>query len=211
MSAQAVQAAQDYMAAHYPDQRSCFTKVSREGAPSGHLNSDAELYSFDEIKLQIFGGKSPCASADGLRFCKSWVEFIEFKTGFHRKITRENWEPVKGACPRDGVECADYRELFFAKADKETTELIDSVRSKAIDSYILWEKHLLPAILPGLEGGRLPHLRYVAVVDCDSATGMEGILGELAQKPSGDNPPVFSGPSGRNRGTRRSKRRRGVT
>lgn len=59
----------------------------------------------------------------------------------------------------------------------ENDELVASIRTKAIESYITLEKHVFP-LCRDSDGQK--RLRYVAVIDADSVDGIEDTLADLA-------------------------------
>ena len=75
-----------------------FAEPVREVSKSGSrgkalIDNEIPLYNFDKICANIFQpfpGKQP-ASADGLAFTGKWIELVEFKTGFKKKITKNNF------------------------------------------------------------------------------------------------------------------------
>ena len=155
-------------------------EVSKSGSRGKALIDNAiPLYNFDKICANIFQpfpGKQP-ASADGLAFTGKWIELVEFKTGFKKKITKNNFNKEMGSCPITGVYCEDYWKLFFKNQKKENDELVASIRTKAIESYITLEKHVFP-LCRDSDGQK--RLRYVAVIDADSVDGIEDTLADLA-------------------------------
>ena len=171
-----IQAVQEYVDLHFSDCIEMITDICQNENGQGNLNSDERIFNYDKISLRILGNKHAC-SADGLRFCRKHVEFIEFKTGFERRITRENWNPNLAICPTYKIECQDYRKVFFEKSEKETKELFSSIRDKAIESYITWEKHILQNISKDHVA-----IHFIAVVDCPPEDRIEDIQGELSKK-----------------------------
>lgn len=158
---------------------------SQTGVPL--VTSDASIYCFDEICKLFYAQHNSATSADGLLFPKGNIELVEFKSGFSRRITKDKFDPSKGACPtlkeKHDVEhvCDYYWKLFWKLADKERSELIDSIRSKAIESYILLEKHIFPAC-EDMENKRNLQLILTVVVDEDGVDGIEDTLAELAEE-----------------------------
>ena len=173
-----------------------FAEPAREVSKSGSrgtalIDNEIPLYNFDKICKEIFRsfpGKQP-ASADGLAFTGKWIELVEFKTGFKKRITKNNFNKEKGSCPITGVYCEEYWKLFFKNQKKESDELISSIRTKAIESYITLEKHIFPLCLDS-DGQK--RLRYVAVIDADSVEGMEDTLLDLAGSRNVEDNPFVS-------------------
>ena len=170
------------------------TDASKSQAGISLVTSDASIYCFDDVCKLFYTEHNSATSADGLLFPKGNIELVEFKSGFSRRITKDKFDPSKGACTtlkeKYGVEhiCDYYWDLFWKLADKERSELIDSIRSKAIESYILLEKHIFP-VCEDIENGRNVQLILTVVVDEDGVDGIEDTLAELAEEtePRADN------------------------
>lgn len=141
------------------------------------VTGDELLFHFDKISEALYTqGKAP-TSADGLEVTSRGVEFIEFKSGFKRKITKNNFDEKQGWCEDGKKVCAWYWDLFFKEQEKEIAELISSIRFKAIESYITLEKHVFPKCQHS--GVHIP-LKFVVVIDEDEIDNMEDTLAGLA-------------------------------
>lgn len=136
-----------------------------------------KIYCFDYISEQIYEKEKPC-SVDGLFFNKNTAYFVEFKTGFKKKITRKNYDEEKAKCPTHKHPCKDYGDLFFKNQNKETEELKSSIKFKAIESYITLEKQILPCCQ---EEGKCK-LVLLVVVDIDAMEDYENILSNLGEE-----------------------------
>ena len=162
------------------------TDASKSQTGISLVTSDASIYCFDDICKLFYTEHNSATSADGLLFPKGNIELVEFKSCFIRIITKDKFDPSKGACTtlkeKYVVEhiCDYYWDLFWKLADKERSELIDSIRSKAIESYILLEKHIFP-VCEDIENGRNVQLILTVVVDEDGVDGIEDTLAELAE------------------------------
>lgn len=161
------------------------TEASKSQSGTALVTSDANIYCFDAICKSLFPGQDISTSADGLQFPKGNVELVEFKSGFSRRITKDKFNPSEGLCDKlteFGVEhvCDYYWNLFWKLQDKERHELIESIRLKAIESFMLLEKHIFPACEEH-ENGRTSQLVFTVVVDEDGVDGIEDTLAELAQ------------------------------
>lgn len=144
------------------------------------ISSDHKLYNFDKISEAIYSTNSKSCSVDGLRVNDGFLEFIEFKTGFLRRLTRENWTPEIGTCDYKKGICDEYWKLYWKLDKKEREELIDSIKDKAIESFITYEKHIFLRLS---EHDRIP-LRLIAVIDGNSIDEYEDVLASLAKKPT---------------------------
>lgn len=124
-----------------------------------------------------------------MQFRNGHVELVEFKSGFKQRITKQKFDSDKGTCKKANPPeiCADYWNTFWELQDKKRGELLESIRSKAIESYILLEKHILP-ICEELQDGQKMQLVFTVVVDEDGVDGIEDTLAELAEvEPETDN------------------------
>ena len=135
------------------------------------------LYNFDAVTDSLFSPEKKPASADGMKISANRVEFIEFKSGFKRKITTNSFDERKAECKYTRRVCEDYWNLFFKEQKKERSELISSIRLKAIESYITLEKHILPKCQQ--TDSRCP-LIFTVVIDEDAVEVMEDTLAEVA-------------------------------
>lgn len=116
-----------------------------DGSEFSLVDLPEEIYCFDDISKAIHrGDANNPASVDGLFFVDSTAYFVEFKTGFKRKITKENFSEEKMMCPEHNHVCEDYKTLFFRTQEMEIKELRVSIRFKAIDSYMTLEKKIIP-------------------------------------------------------------------
>lgn len=141
------------------------------------VTGDELLFHFDKISEALYTqGKAP-TSADGLEITPRGVEFIEFKSGFKRKITKNNFDEKRGWCKDGEKVCIEYWDLFFKEQEKEIAELISSIRFKAIESYITLEKHIIPKCQQ--TDVHIP-LNFVVVIDESGIDSTEDILAELA-------------------------------
>lgn len=138
---------------------------------------DEELYNFDAVTDSLFTHKKAPASADGIKISTDRVEFIEFKSGFKRKINKNNFDEGKAKCEDTDRVCKKYWRLFFNEQKKERSELISSIRLKAIESYITLEKHILPKCQ---QNDGLCPLIFTVVIDEDAVEVMEDTLAEVA-------------------------------
>lgn len=150
------------------------------------VSDHRELFNFDKISEKIYSSKKP-SSADSIYISENEVILIEFKSGFKKVITKNNFDISKIACPDDSARpCYDYAKLLFQKQKCESRELLDSIRLKAIESYITLEKEILPFCSDSY--GLLKKRKFIfcAVVD-DYIDSMEDTLNELSGKSSDNN------------------------
>ncbi|MDR0425211.1 MAG: hypothetical protein LBH39_07185 [Clostridiales Family XIII bacterium] len=149
-----IEVLQKYAHQHWDDNyRASFTKLSKIGdGPNSLVYDDTQLYNFDQICKGIFNEKGRPTSADGLALIHDGIAFIEFKSGFAQKMTEKKTNP-KLRCERIQDYCENGNvTALFEKSQKllkknrelEQSELLKSIRFKAIESYISLEKRILP-------------------------------------------------------------------
>lgn len=143
------------------------------------VNSQETLYNFDKVCKSLFQcGKCP-ASADGMRIGTKWIELIEFKSGFKRRISKRNFDKEQAKCDDTGSVCERYWNELWKNHDHEVKESVVSIRTKAIESYVTLEKKILP--LCKKEAERI-QLKLIVVLDTDASGGIEDVLAQAAGK-----------------------------
>lgn len=120
--------------------------------------------------------KAP-TSADAVMITPKCVCFIEFKSGFKQRITKNNFDEEKARCKDADKVCKQYWALFFKNQKKEVQELIASIRMKALESYITLEKKILPKCC---QADRKIGLKFMVIIDEDEVDNMEDTLAALA-------------------------------
>ena len=170
---------QAYASSNWGNYLSPITELSKNNNGVSLVQSPVELYNFDDISKSLFAqGKVP-TSADGLDINGRTVELVEYKSGFKQRITKHNFDPAKGRCPDPTVNrvCEDYWKLFFKNQQTNISELISSIRNKAVESYVTLEKQVFPLCQ---DTGRSMQLKLVVVIDEDEIDNMEDTYSELA-------------------------------
>ena len=158
-------------------------EISMSGGTIPLVDSDEMMYCFDDICKAIYSTRSLPTSADGLVFKPTYIQLIEFKSGFKDKITKENFNPEEAKCEYKGDACDDYWGLFRKVRKLEKDELIDSLRLKAIESYIALENCLFP-YCSDFSDKKLG-VRLLIVIDAEETDAMEDMLATLAKKKPG--------------------------
>ena len=150
------------------------------------VDDDREIYDFDTVTKKLYDNRNVPTSADGLLLSNRVVEFVEFKMGFKRKITRATLDDSKLKCPKfTGVTCSEYGELLLKLGEKEVDELFASIRLKAIESYVTLDKKILPCCIES--GERKNNSLFYCVVIDDYIDVMEDTLNMVADEESEDN------------------------
>lgn len=167
------------MESRYGDYIESVTKICKNTrAGESYIQSETPMFNFDKISNAV-NVRSGFHSADALRIRAKCIELIEFKSGFARRITKENWDPKRASCPDDPEkECLHYKKVFLRLAKLEVQELLDTIKSKAVESFVTWEK----CILPQVPADRPIPIKYIVIIDADNTDGYENIMGDLAKK-----------------------------
>lgn len=110
------------------------------------VDSAKKMFDFDELTKDVCSSGSPLpTSVDGIFVSNNTVYFVEFKQGFRKRITKENFNQDKMTCINDSTFfCKDYKDLFFKNQQTETDELIANLHLKSAEAYITFEKKILP-------------------------------------------------------------------
>lgn len=154
------------------------SEISKSAKGQSLVNKSEKIYWFDGISGEIYSGKNnKPRSVDGLFFTQDTAYFVEFKSGFKKIRTKENFDDKYAQCPKNGAFCQDYKDWFFEKQEKETEELKSSIKFKAIESYITLEKEILPLC----EDAPKIKLVLLVVIDEDEIEDYEETLVELSE------------------------------
>lgn len=155
------------------------SELSKTGKGTSLVESSEELYSFDDICKSFYKNKKVPTSADALRVTNRTVEFVEFKSGFEQKISKNNFDLGKGTCTIINDICKDFWSCFSKLQKANRKELIYAIRIKALESYITLEKQILPLCQDTTADVKL---KLIVVIDVDAVDSMEDTLSDLAVK-----------------------------
>lgn len=167
------------------------TNISRSNNGESLVLHSTEIYNFDLICKDLFPHGNPPCSADGICCTNNSIELIEFKSGFKQKLTKSNYDPKLAECPTHHEECVPYYKIFWENQKRKNQELIESIRSKAIESYILLEKHFLLQCAEK-DDGAPSKLSLTVVIDDAGIDGNENILSELAGEENVNDNNIYS-------------------
>lgn len=175
-----------YVASLYKDNyMESITLLSKPNNGKSLVEDERCEYNFDNITKAIYSNRDVPASADALFVSDKIVLFTEFKTGFKRKITYDNLDYSKLSCPKfPNITCDEYGKLLIDKSKLEVSELLDSLKFKAIESYITLEKYILPHCLDISE--KRQRVVFCVVID-DVVDDLEDGLLELSNEISENN------------------------
>lgn len=158
-------------------------KMDNQGNPISLVKSDLMIYCFDDISENIYQDKrkDKTASVDGMIITNKVVYLVEFKSGFKRKITKENFDKTKMTCDQTKEFCEEYANLFLKNSNKEIVELKTNIQLKTIESYWTFEKEIFPfcqELQPTKSNYRI---EMIVVIDGNSDDAMLAALAELSK------------------------------
>ena len=187
----AMQDVENYVTATWGQYQETVTELSKEQKKGTSLvRSNIQMYNFDQITKKIYATRKSGipTSADALTFSKKHILFVEFKSGFKKKVKKNALDKERAKCEKIDDVCPEYWKVFFKNQELETTGLINSLQMKAADSYITLEKQ----ILPKCEGdNRRVLVDLWVIIDEDEIDYMEDTLASLAKKPIGGENNIF--------------------
>lgn len=187
----ATQDVENYVTAKWGQYRETVTELSKEQKKGTSLvMSDIQMYNFDQITKEIYASRKRGipTSADALTFLKKHILFVEFKSGFKKKVKKNALDKERAKCKEIDDVCRDYWKVFFKNQESETIGLINSLQMKAADSYITLEKQILPECKG--DNSRILVDLWV-IIDEDEIDYMEDTLASLAHKPTGEENNIF--------------------
>ncbi|MBR5598294.1 MAG: hypothetical protein IKW30_12960 [Lachnospiraceae bacterium] len=172
-----------YLLNNYSNYLETISEMSKSDNGESLVNDERKLYNFDKITEEIYTNKTP-ESADSLYVSDKRVYFVEYKSGFKKRITKDNFDKKQMLCYKDNqTYCEEYGKLFFKNQKREDKILRNSIQFKAIESYMTFMEEIMPK---SEDDGKGKKLVYCVVVD-DYVENMEDILNGLAGKSSETN------------------------
>lgn len=154
------------------------TEASKSDKGNPLVESDIEVYNFDKIVKDMFPHTDSPSSTDGIKFEGNTIQLIEFKSGFKQKISKQRFDAKKGTCPKSKEVCPDYWNIFWENQERKISQLVESIKLKAIESYILLEKRVFP-LCDSIEKSN--NIILSIVIDEDGIDGIEDILADVAE------------------------------
>lgn len=177
-----------YLDENFTQYKEKITKLSQSDAGVSLVVDEREIYNFDKITEKLYENelsKKP-SSADAVAVTPKCLMLVEFKTGFKSKFSAKKLNRNLLKCPYDGSKiCDEYGKLLLINRNYVRNELYDSVRLKAIESYMTLKKKISSAVLRQEETLYVPII-YCVVID-EPLDDMEDTLLELAKKDTDDN------------------------
>lgn len=148
---------------------SFLSKPDTEDSPV--VNQDEiMLFDFDGICKKIYHKKAP-KSADALGVVGKTLIFVEFKKGFQQKLPKN-----KKNIPCSQGLALDHCLVRVAHQNKKFEEMRDSVKLKAVESYLTYRENLL---LPGVEEPNQVH--FFLVISLNSLEKLEDEMINLSK------------------------------
>lgn len=172
-----------HLADRYSEYLDTISNMSKSDNGIVLVKDERELYNFDKITEVLYQKNTP-ESADSIYASKRKIYFVEYKSGFKKKISKDNFKKESMTCPDDKEKyCEPFANLFFKNQKNEDKVLRHSIYMKAIESYVTFMNEIEPN---SDEDGTKKTLVFCVVVD-DYVESMEDILTGLAKKPSDTN------------------------
>ncbi len=174
-----------HLADKFADYLEPVSELSKSDGEKVLVRDERKLYNFDKITEKLYPTYTP-ESADAVFATDREVFFVEFKSGFHKKISKENFDKKYMSC-YDNPEkyCEGYAKLFLKNQRNEDKILRHSLHMKAIEGYMTFMQEIVPESDEDKKQGD-KYLTYCVVVD-DYVEHMEDILNDLAKKTSETN------------------------
>lgn len=171
----------EFLENNYAEYLESVSDLSRSDNGKILVEDERKLYNFDKITKKIYPQNSP-ESADALYASDNKIFFVEYKSGFSKKINKKNFDPKKMTCyDNDEKYCEAYARLFLKNQKNEDKILKHSIHFKAVESYMTYMQEIASKC-----GKELDKVLYCVVVD-DYVDNMEDILNSLAAKKSDTN------------------------
>lgn len=160
--------------------RGTVTKLSKPKKGKSLVISKFEMFNFDAIMRYESNPEQP-SSVDGIYFLNGNLHLVEFKTGFYQKIRkgRSDFDKENAKCPHTKSICEDYWKQFTDRQDKERDILYDSLKLKALETYLFLEKKI------GFIKNKSDPGKVILniVIDENGIDGLELGLSELSDDP----------------------------
>ncbi len=159
------------------DFRGTVTQLSKSGKGKSLVKSEFEMFNFDAIMRFVSKPEQP-SSVDGVYFSKGNLHLVEFKTGFYQKVRkgRADFDEEAAKCEHSNSICKAYWKQFTDRQDREIDILYDSLKLKALETYLFLEKKI-GFIKDKSDSGRVI---LNIVIDANGIDGMEAALSDLA-------------------------------
>ena len=108
-----------YLINNYSEYFDTITDMSKSDSGKCLVRDERKLYNFDKITRELYEIKTP-ESADSIYASDRKVFFVEYKSGFKKRITKGNFDRKLMSCYEDNEKyCEAYATLFFKNQNAE--------------------------------------------------------------------------------------------
>lgn len=163
------------------DFRGTVTKLSKSDNGKSLVKSELEMFNFDAIMRFVSDPEQP-SSVDGIYFSNGNLHLVEFKTGFYQKIQkgRSDFNEITAKCDAIDSICDKYWNEFTKRQKKERQILFDSLKLKALETYLFLEKKI------GFVKNKADSGRVILNIVIDE-NGIDGMFSGLAEVANSNN------------------------
>lgn len=151
------------------------------------VESQSYGYNFDQISYDILSGNK-LKSVDSIAIRNGIIYFIEFKTGFKKKISTSNFDKSKWPCPsNDNKFCEEGAKYFLENQKLTAIEMNQSIQMKLVESFCVFEKFIIPECEESSDSYKV---KFIAVIDAVNEIPLEmyeNALNSLAKLNNEDN------------------------
>ncbi len=155
-----------YLEKHFSHTKKSISELSKNSKGKSLVESDKMLYCFDDISTSFFKAGHEPKTTDAIIVQNNILYFIEFKGGFHRKITRDNFDDRIATCKHcKTITCEHFKEYFLQNANKEVETLKVALKLKLVETYNILEKFI--CLKNGLDRESI-QVRLICVADMSS-------------------------------------------
>ena len=163
------------------DFRGTVTKLSKSDNGKSLVKSEFEMFNFDAIMRFVSAPEQP-SSVDGIYFSNGNLHLVEFKTGFYKKIQkgRSDFNEITAKCDAIDSICDKYWNEFTKRQKKERQILFDSLKLKALETYLFLEKKI------GFVKNKADSGRVILNIVIDE-NGIDGMFSGLAEVANSNN------------------------
>ena len=163
------------------DFRGTVTKLSKSDNGKSLVKSEFEMFNFDAIMRFVSDPEQP-SSVDGIYFSNGNLHLVEFKTGFYKKTQkgRSDFNEITTKCDAIDSICDKYWNEFTKRQKKERQILFDSLKLKALETYLFLEKKI------GFVKNKADSGRVILNIVIDE-NGIDGMFSGLAEVANSNN------------------------
>lgn len=133
-----------FFSSNYGDDKyiKSFKELSN-GSAGFLVESSDKGYDFDKISKEILGGDI-LRSVDAIKIINKKIYFIEFKSGFFKKINKNSFDQSQWKCSQTETYCDEGLSYFLQYQKSTVKENKLSIFLKLLESYLTFEKIIIP-------------------------------------------------------------------